>query len=184
MRNSPRFTDAGPAHNSDKSPLPIEGAVLTAPEPSASHLAAIVNSSLDAIISTTLDGAITSWNPAASALFGHDAEEMIGQSFNRLIPRDRQDEEDRILEKIKRGHWINSYVTVRLDKFDHPIDVFLTVSPIRDANRKIIGASKIIRNIAAQKKLRIYYAKARSACGGSWSRPRLRSPCSTAICAT
>ncbi len=152
MRNSPRFTDSGPAHNSDKSPLPIEGAALTAPETSASLLAAIVNSSLDAILSTTLDGAITSWNPAASALYGYNAAEMIGTPVKRIIPRERHDEEDRILERIKCGECIDSYMTVRLDKFDRLIDVFLTASPIRDANRKIIGVSKIIRNIAAQKR--------------------------------
>lgn len=152
MWNSPSFMHVGPAPNSDKSPFPIEDPALTAPEPSESLLAAIVNSSLDAIISTTLDGVITSWNPAASALLGYAAEEMIGQCFRRLIPHDRQDEEIRILEKIKRGEWIDSYVTVRLDKFERLIDVFLTVSPIRDTNGKIIGASKIIRNIAAQKR--------------------------------
>jgi PAS domain S-box-containing protein len=143
MRNSPHFTDAGPAHHSG---------ILTAPQTSCSLSAAIVNSSLDAIISKTLDGAITSWNPAASALFGYAAEEMIGQSIKRIIPRDRQDEEDRILGKIKRGEWIDSFVTVRLDKFERPIDVFLTISPIRDPGQGIIGASKIIRNIAVQKR--------------------------------
>ncbi len=117
----------------------------------AELLAAIVNSSFDAIVSTTLDGRVTSWNPAASELFGYHSEEMIGESVRRLIPSDRQDEEDRILARIKAGERIQSYVTVRLDKEQRRIDVSLTVSPIWDQNRKIIGASKIIRTIASQK---------------------------------
>jgi PAS domain S-box-containing protein len=152
MRNSPSFTDAGPALNSGKEPFPFESSAFTGPETCAYLLAAIVNSSLDAIISTTLDGAVTSWNPAASALFGYAAEEMIGECFRRLLPRDRQDEEERILGKIRRGEWIDSYVTVRMDKSGRLIDVFLTASPIRDKNQKIIGVSKIIRNIEAQKR--------------------------------
>ena len=113
--------------------------------------AAIVNSSFDAIISKTLDGKVTSWNPAASELFGYHSEEMIGEPVRRLIPRDRQDEEDRILAKIKAGERVESYVTVRLDKEQRPIVVSLTLSPIWDQSRKIIGASEIIRNIALQK---------------------------------
>ncbi len=114
-------------------------------------LAAIVNSSFDAIISTTLDGKVTSWNPAASMLFGYLCEEMIGEPVRRLIPSDRQDEEDRILASIKAGERIESYVTVRLDKAQRPIDVSLTISPIWDQHRTIIGASKVIRNVALQK---------------------------------
>ncbi len=118
----------------------------------AGNLAAsIVNSSFDAIISKTLDGTITSWNPAASELFGYHPDEMIGESVRRLIPSDRQDEEDRILARINAGERVESYVTVRLDKEQHPIDISLTISPIWDQSRKIIGASKIIRPIAAQK---------------------------------
>ena len=117
----------------------------------ADLLAAIVNSSYDAIISTTLDGRVTSWNPAASELFGYHPEEIIGKSVRRLIPSDRQDEEGRILARIKAGERIKSYVTVRLDKEQRPIDVSLTISPIWDQNREIVGASKIIRTVASQK---------------------------------
>ncbi len=113
--------------------------------------AAIVNSSFDAIISKTLDGKVTSWNPAASKLFGYQPEEMIGEPVRRLIPSDRQDEEDRILARIKAGERVESYVTVRLDKEQRSIDVSLTISPIWDQHRQIIGASKIIRTIASQK---------------------------------
>ena len=117
----------------------------------AELLAAIVNSSFDAIISKTLDGKVTSWNPAASQLFGYHSEEMIGESVRRLIPSDRQDEEDLILARMRAGERIESFVTVRLDIEQRPIDVSLTISPIWDQNRKIIGASNIIRSIASQK---------------------------------
>ncbi len=113
--------------------------------------AAIVDCSFDAIVSKTLDGTITSWNPAASELFGYQPEEMIGGPVRRLIPSDRQDEENRILARIKAGERVQSYVTVRLDKEQRPIDVSITVSPIWGRNRKIIGVSNIIRTIASQK---------------------------------
>jgi PAS domain S-box-containing protein len=118
----------------------------------AGLLAAVVNSSFDAIISETLDGTITSWNPAATRLFGYGPGEMIGQSIRRLIPAGRQDEEDQILAKIKAGERVEPYETVRLHKNGDPIDVFLTSSPIWGADGKIAGASKIIRDITLQKK--------------------------------
>jgi PAS domain S-box-containing protein len=94
---------------------------------SAGLLAAVVNSSFDPIISKTLDGTITSWNVAASELFGYCPEEAIGVPIRRLIPSDRQDEEDRVLARIKAGERVNPYVTVRLDKSGRPIDVFLVL---------------------------------------------------------
>ena len=118
----------------------------------AADLAAtIVNSSFDAILSQMLDGRVTSWNPAATALFGYRPEEMIGASVRQLIPSARQDEEDRNLAKVQAGERVDSYVTVRLDKEQRPIDVSLTISPIWDQNGEIIGASKIVRAIASQK---------------------------------
>ena len=117
-------------------------------------LAAIVNSSFDAIISKTLEGAVTNWNPAATKLFGYDPGEMIGESVRRLIPVDRQDEEDLILTKIKAGGPVESYETVRLHKNGDPIDVFVTSSPIRGPDGKIIGASKIVRDVTLQKRAR------------------------------
>ena len=93
-------------------------------------LAAIVNSSFDAIISKTLEGTVTSWNPAATNLFGYDPGEMVGESICRLIPVDRQDEEDQILARIKAGEQVLSYETVRLRKNGNPVDVFLTNSTI------------------------------------------------------
>ncbi|HWJ18723.1 MAG TPA: PAS domain S-box protein, partial [Geobacterales bacterium] len=115
-------------------------------------LAAIVNSSFDAIIGKTLEGTVTSWNPAAAKLFGYDPGEMIGASIRRLIPVDRQDEEDQMLSRIKTGEQVESYETVRLRKNGDPIDVFLTSSPIWGPDGKIIGASKIVRDVTSQKK--------------------------------
>lgn len=117
----------------------------------AGLLAAIVNSSFDAIISKTLDGTVTSWNPAATKLFGYGPGEMIGQSIRRLIPAAHQDEEDRILARIKAGEQVESYETVRLHKNGKPIDVFLTSSPIWGPDGTIAGASKIVRDITSQK---------------------------------
>ncbi len=115
-------------------------------------LAAIVNSSFDAIISQTLEGAVTSWNPAATQLFGYDAHEMTGQSIRRLIPAGRQDEEDEVVRRIKAGERVESYETIRLHKNGDPVDVLLTVSPIQDRGGKIVGASKIMRDITEKKR--------------------------------
>ena len=114
-------------------------------------LAAIVNSSFDAIISKTLEGTVTSWNRAATDVFGYDPGEMIGESIRRLIPGDRQDEEDQVLGRIKAGERVEPYETVRLHKNGNPIDVLLTVSPIWDQDGKIVGASKIVRDFTSQK---------------------------------
>ncbi len=118
----------------------------------ASLLAAIVSSSFDAIVSETLDGMITSWNPAAAKLFGYRADEMIGEFIRRLIPAERQDEEARVLARIRAGERLEAYETVRLHKNGDLIDVYLTISPIRDGRGEIIGASKIIRDITSRKK--------------------------------
>ena len=124
-------------------------------EEAAAHLAAIVVSSFDAIVSKTLDGIVTSWNAAAERMFGYKPEEMIGQSIRRLIPPDRQDEEDRILARLRAGDRIEHYETVRLTKDGRTLDVSLTISPIRDNTGKIIGASKIIRDISERKQAEI-----------------------------
>jgi PAS domain S-box-containing protein len=116
-------------------------------------LAAIVDSSEDAIVSKTLDGIITSWNASAERLFGYTASEAVGRHISLIIPVDRGDEERVIIEKIKRGERIEHFDTVRLCKFNKPVDISLTISPIRDASGKIIGASKIARDIAARKQI-------------------------------
>lgn len=121
-------------------------------EHDARMLAAIVESSDDAIVSKTLDGVITSWNAAAEHLFGYTASEAVGQPILMLIPPDRHDEEADILARIRRGERIRHYETVRRRKDGAPIDVSITISPIRDAHGRIIGASKIARDISQRKR--------------------------------
>ena len=115
--------------------------------------ASIVESSDDAIISKDLNGVITTWNRGAERIFGYSAEQVIGKPVNILIPPDRQDEEPAILERIQRGERIEHYDTVRLRKHGSRIDVSLTVSPIKNAEGKIIGASKIARDITERKQI-------------------------------
>ncbi|MBN9295825.1 MAG: PAS domain S-box protein [Filimonas sp.] len=120
-------------------------------EAKLAYLASIVKSSHDAIISKTLDGIVTSWNNAAEQIFGYTAEEMIGQSITRLIPPDRQNEEPQIIARILRGEQIDHFETRRIHKTKKYIDVSLTISPIKNEAGKIIGASKIARDITQQK---------------------------------
>ena len=112
------------------------------------RMAAIVDSSDDAIISKTLDGVITSWNRAAERLFGYSAEEAIGQNILLIIPADRRSEEVDVLAKLRRGEKIDHFETVRRTKDGRQIPISLTVSPVRDANGTLIGASKVARDIS------------------------------------
>ena len=121
-----------------------------AAEKAQAHLAAIVSSSSEAIISKSLDGTINSWNVGASKLFGFEADEMIGGTIRRLIPPDRQDEEDSILEQIRSGREISSYETVRVCKDGKQLNVSVNVSPIRNAQGEILGASTIFHDITAR----------------------------------
>jgi PAS domain S-box-containing protein len=118
----------------------------------ATILAAIVDSSDDAIVSKTLDGIITSWNRGAEKMFGYSAAEAIGQHITLIIPPERHAEEDNVLASIRRGEKIDHFETVRQAKDGRRLDISLTVSPIRDAQGRIIGASKIARDITARKK--------------------------------
>jgi PAS domain S-box-containing protein len=115
------------------------------------RLATIVTSSADAIISKTPDGIVTSWNEAAERMFGYPASEMIGQSIRRLIPADRQQEEDMMLACLARGERLEHYETARVAKDGRTIDVSVTVSPMRDAAGCIVGSSKIVRDVTARK---------------------------------
>jgi PAS domain S-box-containing protein len=117
------------------------------------RLASIVESSDDAIISKDLRGIIMSWNRGAEQIFGYAAEEMIGKPVTILIPPDRQDEEPRILERIRAGKKIDHFETVRQPKDGTLIDISLCVSPVRDELGTIIGASKIARDITQRKLL-------------------------------
>jgi PAS domain S-box-containing protein len=115
-------------------------------------LSAIVASSDDAIISKDLDGIVTSWNRAAERIFGFTAAEMIGHSIRRIIPADRQGEEDAVLLQVRNGHQVPSFETVRQRRDGSRIDISLTVSPIHDASGAVIGASKVARDISGQRK--------------------------------
>jgi PAS domain S-box-containing protein len=116
-------------------------------------LAAIVDSSEDAIVSKTLDGIITSWNAGAERLFGYTASEAVGQHISLIIPLNRRDEETVIIERIKKGERIEHFDTVRMRKDKTLLDIALTISPVRDASGKIIGASKIARDITQRKRI-------------------------------
>jgi PAS domain S-box-containing protein len=115
-------------------------------------LASIVESSDDAVVSKDLDGVITSWNRGAERIFGYMADEAVGQPITMLIPLDRHDEERTILTRIRRGERIDHFETIRQRKHGSLITVSLTVSPVRDAGGKVVGASKIARDITEQKR--------------------------------
>ncbi|BCG79474.1 histidine kinase [Mesorhizobium sp. 113-3-3] len=115
------------------------------------RLAAIVDSSFDAIISKDLTSIITSWNLAAERMFGYSAEEAVGQSILMLIPDHLKGEETEIISRVRGGHRVASYETTRRRKDGALISVSLTVSPIKNANGEIVGASKIARDISAAK---------------------------------
>ena len=111
------------------------------------HLAAIVESSDDAIIGKTLEGVITSWNKGAERTFGYAADEIIGRPITVLIPPERHCEEQEILKRLRLGERIEHYVTTRVRKDGSPLVISLTISPIKESTGKIIGASKIARDI-------------------------------------
>jgi PAS domain S-box-containing protein len=115
------------------------------------ELAAIVDSSDDAILSKDLNGVITSWNIGASRTFGYSAPEMVGESILKLIPDELHSDEALIIGKIRAGERVEHFETVRLTKDGRRIDVALTVSPVRDASGVVVGASKILRDVSAQK---------------------------------
>ena len=125
-------------------------------ERAALLLSAIVDSSDDAIISKDLDGVITSWNKSAERLFGYTADEAIGRTVaSLLIPDDRQDEEPDILARLRKGERVDHFETVRRRKDGSLIDISLTISPVKNAQGIVIGASKIARDITESKRVRL-----------------------------
>ncbi|HEX5715718.1 MAG TPA: PAS domain S-box protein [Thermoanaerobaculia bacterium] len=142
----------------DESGTPV-GAVLVFRDVSESRraeeaqarLAAIVESSDDAIISKTLDSIIRTWNAGAERIFGYTAEEAVGRSVTLIIPPDRLDEEREILGRLTRGERIEHYETLRMAKDGRLLDISLTVSPIRDGEGRVIGASKVARDVTQRK---------------------------------
>nr|WP_316641170.1 PAS domain S-box protein [uncultured Roseateles sp.] len=121
-------------------------------EADASYLSAIVENSLDAIISKSLDGTITSWNMAAVEMFGYAPEEAIGQSLSMLMPPGRQVEEELMLAQLASGTKVAPFETVRLHRDGREIPVSVTISPVTDGLGRVIGASKIVRDITEQKR--------------------------------
>lgn len=117
------------------------------------RLAAIVESSDDAILSKDLDGVIESWNRGAERLFGYAAAEAVGRPVTMLIPPDRLFEEPRIIERIKRGERVGHFETVRRRKDGSLVDVSLSVSPVKDADGRIVGAAKIARDITELRRI-------------------------------
>jgi PAS domain S-box-containing protein len=126
--------------------------VRTQHQEAQARLSAVLTSSTDAIVGKTLDGTVTSWNKAAERMFGYAASEMIGQSIRRLIPVDRQHEEDIILARLVRGERTEQYETVRIAKDGRTIYAWVTILPIRDAQGRVVGASKIAHDITARKR--------------------------------
>jgi PAS domain S-box-containing protein len=122
-------------------------------ERTASHIAAIVESSDDAIISKTLEGIILTWNKGAERIFGYESHEVVGKSILLLIPPDLADEEPTILSKLKRGERIDHYETVRVTKDGCRLNISLSISPIRDGSGKIVAVSKIARDITERRRI-------------------------------
>jgi PAS domain S-box-containing protein len=116
------------------------------------RLGAIVESSDDAIISKNLDGVIISWNSSAERLFGYTAQEAVGQAITLIIPEDRRDEEAGILARVRRGERIDHFETLRRRKDGQLLDISLTISPVKDSSDRVIGASKVARDITASKR--------------------------------
>jgi PAS domain S-box-containing protein len=126
--------------------------VSTAPFDVETHLASIIESSDDVIVSKTLEGVIMSWNPAAERLLGYTAAEAIGQNIRLIIPHDRWAEEDEVLARIGRGERVDHFETIRRAKDGKLLNISLTVSPVRDRSGRIVGASKVARDITDRKR--------------------------------
>jgi PAS domain S-box-containing protein len=124
-------------------------------EVESAQLAAIVASSDDAIVSKTLDGVVTSWNAGAMRIFGYEAGEMIGQSITRIIPPELHGEEVQVLARLQKGERIDHYETTRVAKDGRRINISLTVSPLRDRVGRVVGASKVARDITERKQSEI-----------------------------
>ena len=141
---------------SDRTPVvssaPVHRGMPFEAENANALLAAIVASSDDAIVSKNLDGTITSWNKSAERLFGYTAEEAVGKHITLIIPRERWNEEDSIIARLRRGERVDHFETIRRRKDGSTIELSLTISPVRDSTGRIIGASKVARDITQQKR--------------------------------
>lgn len=147
---TPLFNEAGELAGAINMLVDISG--RKSAELASQRLAAIVESSDDAILSKDVNGIIMSWNQGAERIFGYHEDEAIGKPVTILIPQDRHDEEPQILARIRRGERIEHYETVRQRKDGSLIDISLSVSPLVDADGKIVGASKIARDISDRRR--------------------------------
>jgi PAS domain S-box-containing protein len=120
-------------------------------EAATAYLASIVQSCEDAIIGKTLDGTIVSWNSGAEKLYGYSAVEMIGRSTLALFPSYRPDEFEELMQRVRKGEQVRQLETVRLRKDGRPVEVSVTISPIRDSQGRVIGASSVARDITQRK---------------------------------
>lgn len=148
-----RPVEAVPASRQPRAPGPAAlRHVLEGAQQDRARLASIVEYSDDAILSKDLNGTILTWNAAAERLFGYAADEIVGRSIHCLIPEDRVEEERMILARVARGERVNHYETVRRRKDGGRVEVSITVSPIRDGRGRIIGASKVLRDIGERRR--------------------------------
>ena len=131
--------------------LLVDVTELRQAEADSRRLASIVASTDDAIVGKTLDGQVTFWNASATRIFGYDASEMIGENITKIIPSELLDEEEYVLARLQAGERIDHYETVRVSKGGRRVDISLTVSPLHDKSGKVIGASKVARDITEQK---------------------------------
>ena len=154
MTSSPSINDANAVSPNEAGGRRVSAAsaLAIAPYDPKELLASIVESSQDAIISKTINGIITSWNRGAEQLFGYGAEEVVGKPITILIPEDRLDEEPAILAKLRAGQKVDHFDTIRRRKDGSLLDVSLTISPIRDSDGTIVGASKIARDVSSRKR--------------------------------
>src|SRR6187455_3635392 len=139
-------------HESDMLALVTDATDLARAEAIRLRYAAIVESSHDAIIAKTLDGVISAWNAAAERMFGYAEHEAIGQPITLIVPPDLYDEEHNILRRLRAGERVDHYETARVTKAGERIDVSLTISPLRDRTGRIIGCSKIARDVTKAKR--------------------------------
>jgi PAS domain S-box-containing protein len=152
VRQYPNLLEDDQGHVSGGISLLIDVGERRRAEVDTARLAAIVASSEDAIVSKTLEGLVTSWNGGAERIFGYAPTEMIGQSIKKIIPPDRQAEEDEILAKLRRGERIEHFDTVRVGKDGREVEISVTISPIRDGTGAIVGASKVARDIGERRR--------------------------------
>ncbi len=148
-----RHKNPAAASNRDRSRDALN--TLNLPPDVAAHLAAIIESSDDIIVSKTLEGVITSWNPAAERILGYSAEEAVGQHITLIIPPERWPEEDDVLSRIRRGERVHHFETERRAKDGRLLQISLTVSPVRDAEGRVVGASKVARDITDRKRAEV-----------------------------